>query len=196
MDLQGLHPRVPDPLQAALARPDLWGGEGSARAWRAAYEETTRRVRGTYAKLPRTLVHGDFNSVNVLYEHPRVTAVLDFEFACVGARVLDVATALMEVLVHPEPRWTLAKAFLRGYGPLSQDEVDALAAATLLRQAALGVWSVGQVETGALAPEAARARLVALPELLAWLGAHEADLTRLPPVGARPLGRFEEHEAG
>ncbi|PYE50504.1 phosphotransferase family enzyme [Deinococcus yavapaiensis KR-236] len=138
------------------------------------------------------VVHGDFNSVNILYEDPSVTAALGLEFACVGARVLDITTALMEVLVRTEPDWTLARAFLRRYGPLEEDEANALAAAMLLRQAALGVWSVGQVEAGA--PEAARAgaRLRALPELLVWLGSHDAKLTT---VGLHEGERFEQLEA-
>ena len=174
-----MHPRVPDLLAASLLRPEVWGGAAGAAAWREAYVETTRSLRDVYATLPRQVVHADFNSVNVLYDGVTVTAVLDFEFACVGARILDVATALMEVLVRDEPDWELAGAFLGGYGPLEASEREALPTAMRLRQAALGVWSVGQTEAGSLSPHQACARLVTLSQVNTWLHASSAELTRL-----------------
>lgn len=105
-----------------------------------------------------------------------MTAVPNFEFACVGARVLDVATALLEVLVRDRPKWSLACAFLDGYGPLGKDERAALPSAAVLRQAAVGVWSVGQVSMPAAH---VRARLSALPEVRRWPDASATDLLRL-----------------
>ncbi|GMA14176.1 aminoglycoside phosphotransferase (plasmid) [Deinococcus metallilatus] len=167
-DLGRLHPRVPDPLALSRERPDLWGDEATAQAWRAAFQETLRLTGGGYAALPRQVIHGDFNSVNVLFGGKAVSAVLDFEFACLGPRVLDVATALGEVLLRAEPDWVLAQAFLRGYGGLTAAEGAALPAALLLRQAAVGVWGLGQaLEGGANATTLARLRELAAVQ--AWL---------------------------
>lgn len=170
--LDRLHPRVADPLTLSRERPDLWGDKTTLTAWQAALQETRRLVQGEYARLPRQVIHGDFNSVNVLFGGKEVTAVLDFEFACLGPRELDVATALSDVLMRAEPGWPLAEAFLLGYGPL---ERAALPAALLLRQAAVGVWGLGQaLDNGANATT--HARLRALVTVQAWLAVHQARL--------------------
>ncbi|ABF43919.1 aminoglycoside phosphotransferase (plasmid) [Deinococcus geothermalis DSM 11300] len=166
--LGDLHPRVPDPLALSFEQPDLWGDEATLHSWRLAFGEMLWRVRDAYAALPHQVVHGDFNSVNVLFGGGGVSAVLDFEFACPGPRLLDVATALSEVLVRPEPEWALAQAFLRGYGQLTLQERAALPAALLLRQAAVGVWGLGlALEDGPNATT--QARLRELGTVSAWL---------------------------
>lgn len=38
-----------------------------------------------------TLVHGDYRTGNLIYEEDRIAAVLDWEFACLGDPVLDLA---------------------------------------------------------------------------------------------------------
>jgi Ser/Thr protein kinase RdoA (MazF antagonist) len=177
-NLHQLHAGVPDPLSLSLERPDLWGSEARARAWRGAFQETLSLMQGTYADLPRQVVHADFNSVNVLFAQGRVSAVLDFEFSCLGPPVLDVATALSEVLVRPDPAWALAQAFFLGYGALTAAEHAALPAAMLLRQAAVGVWGLGQALDDGVTMTT-HARLGALVSLQTWLKTHGAGLATL-----------------
>lgn len=173
-----LHPLVPDPLTLSFERPDLWGSEAKARSWRAAFQETLSLMQGEYADLPRQVIHGDFNSVNVLFAQGKVSAVLDFEFSCLGPPVLDVATAVSEVLVRPDPAWPLAQAFFLGYGTPTAAERATLPAALLLRQTAVGIWGLGQaLENGATLTT--HARLEALLSLQIWLTTHGAGLAAL-----------------
>jgi aminoglycoside phosphotransferase (APT) family kinase protein len=53
-----------------------------ALGWLAAHARPTPRT---------TLVHGDYRTGNLVYDDDRIAAVLDWEFACVGDPMLDVA---------------------------------------------------------------------------------------------------------
>ncbi len=103
---------------------------------------------GADVRLPRQVIHRDFDPSNTLVTDGRLTGVLDFEFAGPDWRALDVASALKYTLrwwegVDP---WPVATAFLRGYSQrqrLTAAEISALpwlvrvrdAAVTLLRLA-------------------------------------------------------------
>ncbi|MGH7863456.1 MAG: homoserine kinase [Candidatus Binataceae bacterium] len=54
-------------------------------------EYLTRYLEG---KLPKGVVHGDVFADNVLFRGERLTAVLDFEAACRGKFIFDIATAV------------------------------------------------------------------------------------------------------
>jgi homoserine kinase type II len=45
-------------------------------------------------KLPKGIIHGDLFADNVLFRGDRLTAVLDFEAACRGKFIFDIATAV------------------------------------------------------------------------------------------------------
>ncbi|GHO98789.1 hypothetical protein KSF_088370 [Reticulibacter mediterranei] len=47
-----------------------------------------------YGHLPQQLVHRDYDPSNLLMKDQRVTAVLDFEFAGIDLRIMDVCVAL------------------------------------------------------------------------------------------------------
>ncbi|MFC4453810.1 phosphotransferase [Deinococcus sonorensis] len=174
-----LHPAVLDPVALAQQRPELWGGVERARTWAEHYRVARQMMATRLAPLSRQLIHGDFNTPNLLFDHGRVTAVLDFEFASVAPPLLDVATALSEVLQDgPLPRWDLARALLDGYGPLSAAEQAALPAALLARQTAVGVWGLGQaLEHGPTTTTLAR--LNALGQLLALIQTEAGQLRTL-----------------
>jgi homoserine kinase type II len=54
-------------------------------------EYLTRYLEG---KLPKGVIHGDLFADNVLFRGERLTAVLDFEAACRGKFIFDIATAV------------------------------------------------------------------------------------------------------
>jgi homoserine kinase type II len=181
LSLTDLHPAVPDPLALAAAHPEWWGGRAQARTWAQAFQDTQAACAALQG-LPRQLIHGDFNSANVLYDGAphgtaQVSAVLDFEFASVAPRVLDLASAVNEALLEGDsPDWLLARAVLEGYGPLAADERAALPAALRLRQAALGVWGLGQALEAGWTPTT-RARLASLTRLQEVLDTAPGPLT-------------------
>ena len=54
-------------------------------------EYLTRYLEG---KLPKGVIHGDLFADNVLFRGERMTAMLDFEAACRGKFIFDIATAV------------------------------------------------------------------------------------------------------
>jgi homoserine kinase type II len=80
-------------------------------------------------KLPKGVIHGDLFADNLLFRGERLMAVLDFEAACRGKFIFDIATAV-NALCFAEGRYSLDRFrfFLQGYEPvrtLSLAEWDA-----------------------------------------------------------------------
>lgn len=48
-----------------------------------------------YWQLPRTVIHGDYHPLNLLYEGDEVTGLFDFDWAGPGPRMVDVADGLL-----------------------------------------------------------------------------------------------------
>lgn len=67
-------------------------------------------------KLPRGVIHGDLFADNVLFRGGRVVAVLDFEAACQGKFIYDLATAV-NALCYVDGTYVIERfdALLRGY---------------------------------------------------------------------------------
>ncbi len=116
-------------------------------------ERAAASAREVYASgLPRQLVHDDFAFTNVLLEHGRVRAILDFEYIGMNLRAKDLAGALAVVLnkSNSDARW---RPLLDGYLaalPLGDDEISALPRLTLIHHAITLVWCVGRVRAGVL----------------------------------------------
>lgn len=79
---------------------------------------------------PPTLLHGDYWPGNLLWHAGRLAAVLDWEDACTGDPLADVATARLELCVHHGEAW--ADLFTTAYR----------AAATVLDWTALPWWEL------------------------------------------------------
>jgi homoserine kinase type II len=80
-------------------------------------------------KLPKGIIHGDLFHDNVLYKGEKLVAVLDFEAACRGKFIFDLATAV-NALCFDESGYNLKRfeALIAGYEslrPLSLAEWDA-----------------------------------------------------------------------
>lgn len=73
---------------------------------------------GKKYQLDNVLIHNDYRIGNILFEGDRVSAILDFDWACLGPAIKDVAHALAEwsfldgQKVH---RQDIFNCFLRGY---------------------------------------------------------------------------------
>jgi homoserine kinase type II len=67
-------------------------------------------------KLPKGMIHGDLFPDNVLFRGGRVVGVLDFEAACFGKFIADLATAVNAMCYHEE-RYHIGRfnALLDGY---------------------------------------------------------------------------------
>lgn len=80
----------------------------------------------SFSNLPKTIIHGDWNPWNQLFnEKNKVSCVMDFDSLQKGVRIFDVAYALY-FFCRKNQLETIGKAFLQGYGPITQEEVDIL----------------------------------------------------------------------
>jgi homoserine kinase type II len=67
-------------------------------------------------KLPKGVIHGDLFADNLLFRGERLVAVLDFEAACRGKFIFDIATAVNALcFVNEEYSLDRFRYLLRGY---------------------------------------------------------------------------------
>jgi homoserine kinase type II len=122
------------------------------------FEALLAWVPTAYYTLPKQVIHGDYVPFNVFFAANQVSAVLDFEFACIDLRALDLATALAACgseLWGTGEEWAPIEACVRGYvrhQALTADEAAALPNIIRLRRAASFLHMAGRYKLG-LAPE-------------------------------------------
>jgi Ser/Thr protein kinase RdoA (MazF antagonist) len=78
-------------------RPAVAGylaGEPWAAAADDAYADSFDRLRSVRAQLPRTALHGDWQTNNLFFDGDEVSGIIDFHQADHGPRVLDLAVAV------------------------------------------------------------------------------------------------------
>jgi len=82
-------------------------------------EEADYLARYLEGKLPKGIIHGDLFADNVKFKGEKVVAVLDFEAACRGKFIFDLATAV-NALCFESKRYMLRKfeALIAGYESL------------------------------------------------------------------------------
>lgn len=149
-------PRYDDPaaIAAALARVLAERGELASEERRtieymlACAERIRQRVPDeAYARLPHTIIHGDYHPANAAFRDGRVSALYDFDWISRQPRLRDIADlivyfaatrrkpfdggdiyALVQGCTFDADRTTLAlQAYVQRSGvPLSQDEAAAL----------------------------------------------------------------------
>jgi homoserine kinase type II len=93
--------------------PDGRGDEAVKRALPMLRDELGRA--GTLPESPRGLVHGDLFIDNVLWAGGRVSALLDWEMACVDAFAYDLAVALNAWCYTDRFQGDRARSLLEGY---------------------------------------------------------------------------------
>jgi len=97
---------------------------------RRAVKEVYHQFARVESRLPATILHGDWHFWNQHYEGDDIIGVLDLDYMQRGPRILDVAYAVWSIHIllsqHAE---TYRRAFLAGYGSLTDDEIELLPAA-------------------------------------------------------------------
>jgi len=124
-----LAPRMLEPARALLATE-------------LAYQEQVA-ASNVYAALPRGAIHGDLFRDNVLFDGPRLSALLDFYFAATDTFLYDIAVCLNDWCTNADGELLhdRAASFVAAYEqkrPLEASERALLPA--LLRAAALRFW--------------------------------------------------------
>lgn len=89
-------------------------------------------------RLDRQWIHGDFSHANALMQDEKISAVLDFEFATVDVRAMELAVCLGEQLSAPGGlSRTVLSDMVSGYRsvrPLAKEELDLLPELLQLRK--------------------------------------------------------------
>lgn len=144
----------------------------------------TRWLEAT-AGWPQQIIHGDYFSPNVLVQDGEVSGILDFEFAGMGHRAMDLAVGLRAFCLRyelTETCWPLIEAFASGYlhqTLLSVAELNAIPILLLKRESSsfmhwLGRMQIGLTDQADLAERAERLR-----DLNVWVETHHSRLTAL-----------------
>ncbi|MBV8085252.1 MAG: phosphotransferase [Chloroflexi bacterium] len=175
--LEHVHALVPDPRDLTLGLPP-----GDAVRLRELHERVSAEAPDAYARLPQQLIHNDFVPSNTLFVGNRLRGVLDFEFATFDLRVLEFASAILQVCLLPaqhrtaEP-WPWVETFSAGYAAsLLDDEIAAIPSMLLLRQLVVTMHWTGRWLAGLSSQERARDCAQRLLALDGWL---EAEGSRL-----------------
>jgi len=181
--LEGIHPQLPDPYTftpTQLNLPETVEYTVRFAWWRAELADLRTFIASDFTRLPRQVIHGDYGPSNTLYEHGRINAVLDFEFAGPDARAMDVANGLiftMRLWANPTPLIAVA-AFCRGYGRqqrLTSAEIAAIPWLMRLFNATASVWWLGRdLKDGQ--HEKGLEHVADMQQLATWLQQHQEEL--------------------
>lgn len=178
-ELARWHPLVPDPLAAVEQLPI---DSEQAKQIRCLLNDVLESVPHLYTQLPQQLLHRDYDPGNILLDHQRVTAVLDFEFAGKDIRVLDLCVALSwwpVDLLGTGREWDLIDAFGAAYIhhlSLSEEERLAVPAVFRLRDATSFVHRMGRYLAGMETEARIQGRVQHSLWREAWLSAHQRTL--------------------
>lgn len=156
--------------------------------WRAEAAELAAFVDGRYTLLPRQICHNDMSPANMLVAGGQITAVLDWEFATVAPRALDVAMGLRLVMQVWDDRapWEYVARLAGGYNRytrMTDAELAALPELLRLRNTIPGLWWLGGGGAGGNTEHFHR-RMLAMQQLSAWLREN----------GERVIDTFAIHE--
>ena len=167
-DLARIHAQVPD-LGSLPELDPVTGDEVAAAA---------RDAEPLYASLPRQIVHGDFAFGNALFVDRRVTAILDFEFAGLDLRAMDLAAAcyILTARYHGSTSW---RPFVEAYVarlPLTDTEAAAIPALMSLHAAVDLVHWLGRSRAGPAIPARVAEVAARLHEVRGWRAHHGAEL--------------------
>jgi Ser/Thr protein kinase RdoA (MazF antagonist) len=101
-------------------------------------------------------VHGDINFENILFDGPRLSAIVDFDNALVSSRALDVGTAMAVICEQRADEAAFLAGYEAGYGG-ARPEADVLRAGVQLRLVrSLSYQIIEYTHRRATSPEQAR----------------------------------------
>lgn len=178
-ELSNCHPLVPEPLAAVEQLPI---DRDESRQLRTILATVIEQVPALYSQLPQQLLHRDYDPGNILVEDQQVTAVLDFEFAGIDIRVLDICVALSwwpVDLMGTGKEWGLIDALGAAYMdhfPLSEEELLAVPAVFRLRDATSLVHRMGRFFAGLETATLIQSRVRFSLWREAWLSANQETL--------------------
>ncbi len=90
------------------------------------YGETIGKWDICKPDLPMTIIHGDWNQDNLIFNRDdEICSIMDFEFMARAERLFDIAYSLWRLKIN-QGHWDTAKAFMDGYGALSCEEIEYL----------------------------------------------------------------------
>ena len=132
--LPAIDPLTVQPAQVGLA--DIHATNELFNWWKHEVAKLKAFVETSYQMLPTQLCHNDVSPSNVLIDNGRVSGVIDFEFATVAPRALDVAMGLRmstRTWDDPEP-WPIVSRLMQAYKRwMPFEETEALAMPDLMR---------------------------------------------------------------
>ena len=197
-DLDRISPRVPDPWSLA---DGLTLDAGTRERLRAALARARAEIPTLYAALPQQLCHNDYGPGNTLVADGRVTAILDFEFAGVDLRAIDVAAGWYWAV---GPKWgssaelAFYRAFVEGYVEATRPSREA---DRLTREPGRPTGEITRLTEAEIDAMPSLSRLVRVTSVVHWAGRHRAGLateTRLHEQVQRLLDLdiwLTQHEA-
>ncbi len=177
--LASCHPLVPDPVAAVKRLPI---SNDHAQRMCQFLETVMASVDDLYSQLPQQLLHCDYDPGNILVDDKQVTAVLDFEFAGVDLRALDICVALSWWIVNllgTGKEWDVLNAFGSVYVknfPLSEPELLAFPSIWRLRDATSFVHRMGRYFAGLETDARMRDRVQHSFWRESWLSANQQTL--------------------
>jgi homoserine kinase type II len=178
-DLTHWHPLIANPI-AAVERLPI--DSKQTKQICTFLREVIENVPSLYTTLPQQLLHRDYDPSNILLDQQGVTAVLDFEFAGVDIRVLDLCVALSWWPVNvlgTGNEWALIDAFGAEYTrqiAMRKEELLALPAAFRLRDATSLVHRMGRYLAGMETEASIQKRVEHSLWREAWLSVHQQEL--------------------
>jgi homoserine kinase type II len=111
-------------------------------------------LESSYLHLPKQFIHGDGTPGNILFVDGKVTGIIDFEFCCYDARVMDLAISLgggPTALWEYDPELNNIKMFTKGFvsqSPLSEQELLSIPYLIRLRRGAMFVYFCARYQKG------------------------------------------------
>ncbi len=175
------HPLVPEPL---LAVEQLPVNREDVKQIQIMLSAVIHTVDDLYQRLPQQLLHCDYCPDNILVNEKQITAVLDFEFAGVDLRVLELCVALSwwpVNLLGTGKEWDMIDAFGNAYiehFPLSEEEILAFPSIWRLRDATSFVHRMGRYMAGIETDERIQDRVQHSLWREAWLATNQEKLVQ------------------
>jgi homoserine kinase type II len=164
--------KLPDPAALAVLR-----------RLKVSYLDAAQRVEALgFSRWPLQIIHGDWHPGNMLFKGSRVTAVIDYDTARHGPRIIDIANGALQFSItmrgHDPEQWPAGldegrfKRFFRGYETVKDCVISTAeleAAPWLMIEALIVEAAIPIAATGSFAGLSGLAFLRMVDAKAAWL---------------------------
>lgn len=142
-----------------------------------------RLAAGRAAKLPHQWIHGDIVFTNSVADGDRIVGLLDFEFATIDVRAMELAVVLAE-FPAPDSEQALhrMRLFCEGYGSavrLNADEADLLPDLVMLRMMDVFLHFAGRLAEGLDDLKVWRGQIERTSFVCRWMECCRVELARI-----------------